>query len=169
MKRILTILSCLAFTASLQAGMFGWDSSISFHLGKDPRKWTLDHTATRFFLEGDSIKSWKEMASLQVDSNTMSLRKYVDVWKDGLPKTDSKIDFKEESLGDGSIIVTYTSQSADETSIRRFIKSKDGIYILAYYVHPKFKTDETFAIWDSIIRTATLIPSHLDEFVWFHI
>ena len=88
----------------------------------------------------------------------------MDNWKAALLKADSKSDIKEAAVGDDSIIVTYTSPSADETSIRRFIKGKDGVYILAYHVHPKFKRDETFKIWDSIIRTATLIPSNLDEF-----
>jgi hypothetical protein len=162
MRRIFTILFCLAFTASLQAGMFGSDSSISFHVGKDSRKWAPDHTAARFFLKGDSIKSWKEMVSIQVDSTTVSLRKYVDAWKDELLTADSKIDIREEAIGDDSIIVTYTS--ADQTRIQRFIKGKDGVYMLAYQVRPKFKNDETFKIWDSIVRTATLIPSNLDEF-----
>ena len=162
MKRTLTILFCLAFTASLQAGMFGSDSSMSFHLAKDPRKWTPDHTATRFFLEGDSIKSWKEMVSWQFADTNVSLQKYVDAWKNGLLKADSKSDIKEEAVGDDSIVVTYTS--ADQTRIQRFIKGKDGVYMLGYQVRSQFKKDEVFKLWDSIIRTATLTPSHLDEF-----
>lgn len=157
MKRIFTILFCLTFAASLQAG-------IRFNLGKDPRKWTPQvgsgkDAIQEFVLEGDSIKSWKEMVSWQFADTSVSLRKYVDAWKDGLLTADSKIDIKEEAIGDDSIIVTYTSQSAGETSIRRFIKDKDGVYILAYHVRPKFKKDETFKIWDDIIRTATLIPN----------
>jgi hypothetical protein len=144
--------------------MFGSDSAIQFHIAKDPRKWTPDHTAARFFLKGDSSKDWKEMVSWQFADSSASLRKYVDAWKDGLLTADSKIDIKEEAIGDDSIIVISTSQSVDETSIRRFIKDKDGVYILTYRVHLKFKRDEAFKIWDSIIRTATLIPSNLDEF-----
>src|SRR5271157_3705489 len=162
MKRIFTLLLCLAFTASLRAGMFGSDSAIQFHIAKDPRKWTLDHTAARYFLGGDSIKSWKEMVSWQFIDTNMSLRKYVDAWEDGLGKADAKIDIKEEAIGDDSIIVTYTS--ADQIGIQRFIKGKDGVYMLAYQVRSQFKKDEIFKLWDSIIRTATLTPSHSDEF-----
>jgi hypothetical protein len=154
---------------SLQAGMFGSDSAIQFHIAKDPRKWTpvmrMDKDGIgKFVLKGDSVEAWKEMVSIQVDSTTVSLRKYMDTWKDILMQADSKIHIKEETMGDDSIIVTYTSLSSDETSIRRFIKDKDGVYILAYHVRPKFKNDETFKIWDDIVRTATLIPnSNKDE------
>ena len=165
MKCIFTILFCLAFTASVQAR--GSDSAIRFHIAKDPRKWTPpymqrgsdDDIIEEFVPEGDSSKTWKETVSIQVAFTTVSLRKYVDTWKDMLLKTDSKIDLKEETIGDDSIIVTHTSPSADETSIRRFFKGKDGVYMLAYHVRPKFKKDETFKIWGDINRTATLIPN----------
>ena len=99
---------------------------------------------------------------MQVAITQESLRSYVDTWKAALPKADSKIDIKEEAIGDDSIIVTYTS--ADQTRIQRFIKGKDGVYMLAYQVRPKFKKDEIFKIWDIIIRTATLIRSNNDQF-----
>ena len=165
MKRIFTILFCLAFIASLHAGMFGADSAISFHMGKDPRKWTFPSMQGEVAVrvpKGDSVEAWKEMVSVQVAITQESLRSYVDTWKAALPKADSKIDIKEEAIGDDSIIVTYTS--ADQTRIQRFIKGKDGIYMLAYQVRPKFKKDEIFKIWDSIIRTATLSRSNIDEF-----
>ena len=156
MKRIFTILFCLTFAASLHAG-------IRFNLGNDHRKWTPSvtntDTATRFFLKGDSITTWKEMVSLEFADSNVSLRKYVDTWKDGLLKADPKIDFKEEAVGDDSIILRYTSASADSTCIRRFLKDKDGVWILAYHVRPKFKTGETFKIWEDIIRSAISIPS----------
>ena len=165
MKRIFTILFCLAFTASLQAGMFGSDSAIQFHIAKDSRKWTSPHMQgdiAEFVPRGDSAEAWKEMVSMQVAITQESLRSYVDTWKAALPKADSKIDIKEEAIGDDSIIVTYTS--ADQTRIQRFIKGKDGVYMLAYQVRPKFKKDEIFKIWDIIIRTATLIRSNNDQF-----
>jgi hypothetical protein len=83
----------------------------------------------------------------------------VDTWKGMLLKADPKIDFKEETMTDGSIFVTYTSASADEMSMRRFIKGKDGVYMLAYHVRPTLKKKETLKIWDDIIRTARLIPN----------
>ncbi|HEV2434833.1 MAG TPA: hypothetical protein VG077_02440 [Verrucomicrobiae bacterium] len=157
MKRIFTILFCLMFAASLQA-------AIRFNYGKDPRKWappvvTGSDTATRFFLVGESIETWKEMVSIRFADTNAPLRKYVCAWKDGLLKTDPRIDIKEETGGDDSIIVSYTSLSADETCIRRFIKGDGGVYMLAYQVRPKFKKDEIFKIWEDIIRTATWIPN----------
>src|ERR1017187_2157636 len=165
MKRIFTILLCLAFTASLQAGMFGANSAIQFFIAKDPTSpSTLSKQAqvAVFVPKGDSVEAWKEMVSMQVAITQESLRSYVDTWKAALPKADSKIDIKEEAIGDDSIIVTYTS--ADQTRIQRFIKGKDGVYMLAYQVRPKFKKDEIFKIWDIIIRTATLIRSNNDQF-----
>ena len=99
------------------------------------------------------------MAAHQIAFTKDSLRKYVDTWKGMLVKADAKVDFKEETMTDGSIFVTYTSESADETSMRRFIKGKDGVYMLAYHVRPKLKKEETLKIWDDIIRTAYLIPN----------
>ena len=145
--------------------MFGSDSAIRFQIAKDPRKWTppsVQGEVAVFVLKGDSVEAWKEMVSMQVAITQESLRSYVDTWKAALSKADSKIDIKDETIGDDSIIVTYTS--ADQTRIQRFIKGKDGVYMLAYQVRPKFKQDEILKLWDSIIRTATLTPSNADEF-----
>jgi hypothetical protein len=137
-----------------------------FHLEKDPRKWTPQSQSggktgflMEFVPEGDLIKKWKEMAAQQIAFTKDSLRKYVDTWKGMLLKADAKVDFKEETMTDGSIFVTYTSAAADETSMRRFIKGKDGVYMLAYHVRPKLKKEETLKIWDDIIRTAKLVPN----------
>ncbi len=112
-----------------------------------------------FVPEGDSIKTWKEMAAQQIAFTKKSLRKYVDTWKDSLLKVDAKTEIKEETSSDGSIIVTYTSLAADETSMRRFIKGKDGVYMLAYHVRPKLRKEETFKLWSEILRAANLIPN----------
>jgi hypothetical protein len=140
--------------------------AVAFHIDKDSREWKMQFLdgdrngiICEFVIKGDSIEQWKEMAAQQIAFTKVSLRKYVDGWKDMLSKADAKVDVKEETLTDGSIFVTYTSPSADETSMRRFIKGKDGVYMLAYHVRPKLKKDETFKIWDDIIRTANLIPN----------
>ena len=44
-------------------------------------------------------------------------------------------------------------------SMRRFMKGKDGVYMLAYHVRPQLKKEETLRIWDDVIRTAKLIPN----------
>jgi hypothetical protein len=157
---------CLVFVTSLQAGIPTPDSAMAFHMDKDPRRWTPQYqNGTRsgfimeFVPEGDSIKKWKEMAAQQIAFTKASLRNYVDTWKGMLLKADANVDLKEERMADGSIFVTYTSPSSDETSMRRFIKGKDGVYMLAYHVRPNMKKDETFRIWDDIIRTANLIPN----------
>jgi len=133
---------------------------------RDSRKWTPQYqngTKSGFIMEfvpqGDSIKKWKELVAQQIVFTKESLRKYVDTWKGGLLKADSKVEVKEETMTDGSILVTYTSLKADETSIRRFIKGKDGVYMLAYHVRPNLKKDEIVKIWEDIIRTANLVPN----------
>jgi hypothetical protein len=167
MKHIFTILFCLALTASLQAGIFGSDFAIQFHIASDPRKWTLEKRpdkdgAETFVLEGDSAEARGEIVRLQVAITQESLQSYVYAWKAALLKADPKIDFKEEAIGNDSIIVTY--RSAGQTGIQSFIKGKDGVYMLAYQVRSQFKKDEILRIWDSIIRSATLIRSNVDEF-----
>ena len=166
MKSVFTFLLCLAYVASLQAAIPTPDSAMAFHMEKDPRKWTPQYqngSKTGFIMEfvpeGDSIKTWKEMAAQQIAFTKDPLRKYVDTWKSMLRKADAKVECKEETMTDGSIFVTYTSASADETCMRRFIKGKDGIYMLAYHVRPQLKKEETLKIWDDIIRTANLIPN----------
>jgi hypothetical protein len=166
MKYIATLLLYLACVAFLQAAVPTPESAMAFHIEKDPRKWRpQSQNASKagfimeFVPEGDSIKNWKEMAAQQIAFTKDSLRKYVDTWKGMLLKADAKVDFKEETMKDGSVFVTYTSALADETSMRRFIKGKDGVYMLAYHVRPKLKKDETFNIWDDVIRTANLIPN----------
>jgi hypothetical protein len=142
------------------------DSAMGWRSNKDHREWTMQYGDRNkggfigeFVPKGDSIESWKEMVAHQIVFTTTTLRNYVDTWKDMLRKTDSQADIKEETLADGSILVTYTSFLADETSMRRFIKGQDGVYMLAYHVRPKWKKDDIFKIWEDIIRTANLIPN----------
>src|SRR5436190_5023191 len=167
MKRIPTFLLCLAFGASLQAAAIPTpDSAMAFRMEKDPRKWTAQYQngnkggfIMEFVPEGDSVKNWKEMAAQQIAFSKEPLRTYVDTWKEMLLKADPKVDIKEETMADGSVFVTYTSSSADEMSMRRFIKGDDGIYMLAYHVRPKLKKEETIKIWDDIIRSAKLVSN----------
>jgi hypothetical protein len=147
--------------------MFGPDSAIQFHIANDPRKWAPEKRtdkdgAETFVLEGDSAKARNEIVRVQVTVTQESLQSYVYTWKAALLKADPKIDFKEEAIGNDSIVVNY--RSAGQTGIQRFIKGKDGVYMLTYQVRSQFKQDERLRIWDSIIRSAILIPSNLDEF-----
>jgi hypothetical protein len=166
MKRIPTFVLYLVFAFGVQAGIPTPESAMGFRIDKDPRKWTSQYqngNRTGFIVElvpeGDSIKNWKEMTANQIAFTTESLRRYVDSWKEMVRKADAKIDLKEETMKDGSIFVTYTSLSADEMSIRRFIKGKDGVYMLAYHVRPKLKKDETLKIWEGIVRNANLVSN----------
>ena len=166
MKHFSTFVLYLLFAVSLRAGIPTPDSAMGFRIDKDPRKWTPQYqngNKAGFIIElvpeGDSIKNWKEMTAQQIAFTTESLRMYVDTWKNMVRKADAKIDIKEEMMKDGSIFVTYTSSSADEMSMRRFIKGKDGVYMLAYHVRPKLKKEETLKIWDDIIRNANLVSN----------
>src|SRR5437899_6661602 len=138
-------------------------SAITFAINKDPRKWTPQHQAgngTRIILEmvprGDSIEKWKELVAVQIDFAQAPLRLFVDTWKNLPIKADPKVELKEETGKDGSIVVTYKSPAADEFSQRRFMKGSDAVYMLAYHVRPKLKNDATFKTWSGIITSASL-------------
>ena len=137
-----------------------------FQIERDSREWKLqfvDENKKGSLCElvpaADAIAQWKEMVVQQVVFTKESLRKYVDNWKEPLLKADRTADFKEAAMGDGSILMVYTSTAAGETCVRRFFKGKDGVYMLAYQVRPGFKKVEVFETWESIVRTASLIPN----------
>ena len=138
--------------------------TIRFDIAKDPRKWTQasqERVAraiiTEYVPQGDSIESWKEVVSTKVSLTTVAVQAHVESWKARLGKIDPKIEIKDEANADGSITATYTSLAANESSIRRFFKGNDGIYMLTYHVRPKLKSEETFKLWQSIISSATLV------------
>jgi len=166
MRPFATILAFLVLTAVLQAAIPTPDSALKFHMEKDPRKWVVQHkdgSKAGFLMElvpaGDSIKAWKEMVAHQVVFTKKSLRTHADTFKELLLKADPKAEVAEETLKDGSILITYTAKSSDETSMRRFIKGKDGIYMLAYHVRPKLKNEETWKTWSEIVRPAELFSN----------
>lgn len=142
------------------------EMAMSFNMDRDTTKWVPqfmdgDKSGIIFELvpEGESIDAWKEMVAQQIAFTKVSLRRYVDEWKAGLLKADSNIDMEEHQMVDGSIIVTYSSSSSQEASIRRFIKAKDGIYMLAYHVRPSLRDESRWAIWREIVGRASLVPN----------
>ncbi len=108
---------------------------------------------------GDSIEKWKELVAVQIDFAQAPLRLFVDTWKGLLVKSDPKVELKEETANDGSIVVTYKSLAADEFSQRRFIKGSDAVYMLAYHVRPKLNNEARFKTWSGIIASATLVSN----------
>ena len=139
---------------------------MGFAMNKDPQKWMpqfMDGDKTgiifEFVPEGQKIDSWKEMVAQQIAFTKVSLRKHVDDWKAMLLRADPKIEIKEEQKEDGSILVTYTSLAAQEMSMRRFIKAKDGVYMIAYHVRPALKDEARVKIWLEIITAANLVPN----------
>jgi hypothetical protein len=163
--RILTL--ALALIATLHAKYVPTpEMAMSFAMNKDPKKWVpqfLDGDKTGIIYElvpeGQAIKAWKEMVAQQIAFTKNSLRKHVDDWKAMLLRADPMIEIKEEQRDDGSILVTYTSLAAQEMSMRRFIKAKDGIYMLAYHVRPSLKEEERVNIWLDILTASNLVPN----------
>jgi len=49
--------------------------------------------------------------------------------------------------------------AAHEMSLRRFIKAKDGIYMLAYHVRPSLKDEKRIATWREIVTGASLVTN----------
>lgn len=167
MKALRILILGLALVATLHAKYVPTpEMAMSFAMNKDSKKWVpqfMDGNASgiifEFVPEGQSINAWKEMVAQQIAFTKNSLRKHVDEWKAMLLRADPKIEIKEEQKDDGSILVTYTSLAAQEMSMRRFIKAKDGVYMLAYHVRPTLKEDDRVKIWLDILNAANLIPN----------
>ena len=167
MKPVLTTLVCFFLSGWLRAAVPTPEMAMTFDfLKKDPRNWTTAHQEgnefwilTELVPQGDNINHWKEMAAHQIAFTKVSVRTYVDVWKARLLKAAPGSKLSEETAKDGSILVTYTALQADETSMRRFIKAADGIYMLAYHVRPKLKDEKIFKLWQGILREAYLVPN----------
>jgi len=142
---------------------------ISVLLNKDARPWTLADSITNgpvgsvivftseWVPKGDSIDAWKEMFDKKAIITNDTVRHQLDIWKAMLAQVDPKAEMKEEKNADGSITMTYTSVSAGEMGISRYLKANDGIYILSYRVKPSLKTEARWKLWRDIISSATLI------------
>jgi hypothetical protein len=162
-----TTLSTLVGCAVLAPGYIPTpDSAIGFNMDKDSRIWGMQYSTansggftSELVPQGETIKAWKEMVQIQTVFSPMPLRQFVDGWKKLMLQADPLVTINEESMADGSILVSYTSVFADETSVRKFIKGSDGIYMIAYHVRPKLKNDDKFNIWSDIIRSAHLGPN----------
>jgi len=167
MKTLRLLFLSLAVVATLHAKYVPTpEMTMGFAMNMDPQKWMpkfMDGDKTGIILEfvpeGQKIDSWKEMVAQQIAFTKVSLRKHVDDWKAMLLRADPKIEIKEEQKEDGSILVTYTSLAAQEMSMRRFIKAKDGVYMIAYHVRPALKDEARVKIWLEIITAANLVPN----------
>jgi hypothetical protein len=142
------------------------EMAMSFDMGKDSRKWipryqagTEERIIFELTPEGQTIEEWKEMVAQQIDFTKASLQDHFNGWKAMLLQADPKIQITEEKLKDGSILATYASIAADEMSVRRFIKASDGVYMLAYHVRPKLKTEEIWKLWSDIVVRSHLVPN----------
>lgn len=165
MKHLFGILAALCVTALTQAGVPTLAMSFDF-LTTDPRKWTPAHqdgnelgVIMELVPEGDDIAVWKELVVHRIGFTDASVRKFVDVRKGGLTNAAPEAGWKEDVAKDGSILITYTAQKADEFGMRRFIKGPDGIYMLAYNVRPKLKDKKRLKLWKTILSDASLIPN----------
>lgn len=142
------------------------EMAMSFAMNKDTTRWIaqfMDGNATGIILElvpeGQSINAWHEMVAQQIAFTKKPLRKHVDEWRAMVLRADPKIELKEEELTDKSILVTYTSVAAHEMGIRRFIKAKDGVYMLAYHVRLSLQDEKRVATWREIVSEASLVPN----------
>ncbi len=140
--------------------------AISWSMKGDPRQWApqgVKRSPAGFLLQfvpaGDSIAAWNEMIAQQIVFGAPALPVFVKAWKTGLLKADPKTELTETTNPDGSVWLTSTSLANDAICQRRFIQGPDGIYMLAYFVRPRLKNDDTFKAWSEIIGAATLIPS----------
>ncbi len=171
MKRPISPIRFLMLAITLASSLYAKqvptpEMAMSFAMNKDTVKWVpqfMDGNEAGIIFElvpeGQSIDAWKEMVAQQIVFTKLPLPKFVEAWKAGLVRSDPKIEFNVEKRDDGSMLASYVSVSGQEASLRRFIKAKDGIYMLAYHVRPSLKTDERWALWREIVTTASLVPN----------
>lgn len=159
--------SALVLTGCVMPGYIPTpDMSVSFNPSSDTREWQpqfMDANLSGFIMElvpaGDSIKSWKEMVAQQTVFTPAGLNEYIATWELGLINADADIELQKTTNADGSITIDYSSNKANESGIRRFIKGSDGIYMIAYHVRPQYKDSSKTAIWSKIIAEAKLVPN----------
>ena len=167
MKILLLLLTALTLnTATFAKFVPTPDSAMSFKMGDDPRKWTMvsqngdrGSVIAEFTINREDIDHWSEMVAQQIDFTDLSLDRHFKNWETMLKRSDPKIVITEEHLADGSILATYDSQAFDELSVRRFVKGRDGVYMLAYHVRHRLKNPETWSLWTKIVSAASLIPN----------
>lgn len=143
------------------------DSAVAFHIEKDPRPWQIKYTGARssgtlcmFGLKGAPAEKPQEVVSQEIVLTQKPLRDFLAPWKTSNLYADPAATISETTLtNDNSILITFTSPIADETLMRRLIPGSDGIYMLTYVTSPNLKKDDTWALWEDIIKTATLIPN----------
>ena len=140
--------------------------AVLFDFNRDSRQWSPqspDEQSQEAILEfvphGDSLEAWRELVVEQVALTATPLHEFVEAWKQKLSKANFDLQLKEDVLSDGSVLVSYSSQSANETGMRRFIQGKDGIYMVAYEVRPSFKNEGIYHTWEGILHSARLVRS----------
>lgn len=142
------------------------EMALEFNMAKDPKKWNghlifakPSGFMVEFALAGESLDAWSEMVEQQIGFTHASLKDFVGDWKNRMMHADSRLGLNEQTEKDGSILVAYASSVGQEISVRRFIKAKDGIYMLAYFVRPSARDEGRLNLWIDIISSATLVKN----------
>jgi hypothetical protein len=139
--------------------------SMSFNPKEDQNtNWQAAHQAASpaFFLmeltpNGTDPKNWNELVTSTVTFN-VELDKYMDAWVGQLQGAGAQLTGAQR-LPDGSILIAYTSPS--ENGIWRYIQGPDATYGLSYQTRPSTEDAQKKAIWEKILRSASLVPNPL--------
>lgn len=126
--------------------------------------WQIAHqtASPAFFLmeltpNGSDPKNWNELVTTTVTFNAET-NKYVDAWAGRLQGAGAKLTAAQR-LPDGSILIAYTSPN--ENGIWRYIQGADATYGLSYQTRPSTEDAQKKAIWENILRAASLTPNPL--------
>ena len=142
------------------------DMAITIAFDDDTTKWKmqfLDGNAQKMIAEftpkGQKIKDWKEMVAQEITFTPRKVSEHLIEWKAMITKADSDVEIKQTENQDGSVTVEYKSKKFNEYSIRKFMKSTDGIYALAYHMRLHLYNEDRSKTWAAIIAKSNLIPN----------
>ena len=140
--------------------------AMSWSLPRDGHKWVVQSQeandrglTTQFLPAGDSPAAWTEMLVQQTTFTDSGVRHFVDLYRTELLKADRAAVPAETLNADASITLTFASDKTGQTTVRRFMRGTDGIYMLAYYVRTAARNADTLARWREAIDGATLSPN----------
>lgn len=142
------------------------EGAVSFSLDESQKKWEAQtiygsprKILVEFVPEGDRVENWSEMVANQIVFTPLPMQEYVATWKNSLRQVDPDIALEVVSALEEAVIVSYQSNIARETAIRKFMQGRDGIYMLAYHVRPELADTAVLARWEKIITEALLVEN----------
>ena len=112
-----------------------------------------------FTPKGQDLKNWNEMVAHEVHITKDSLNDFYKKWADMVKSGDPKVVLAEAVKTESSIVAVYQSVAFNEYSMRRFIKSDDGVYVLAYHFRLNNFDRDRMLLWTKILSKSKLVDN----------